>query len=95
MVGGIVVQIVRSVDASFAEVLDVTYFSRCWRKMERSANICAGDTLWWQGRIGFVSRDAIEGGRVDMNIGKCDPSARPNRAIMEDRARWGSVGSDR
>lgn len=70
MIGGIVVQVLD--DA--VEVLDTTYFDRCWRRVDSSADVRVGDELWWQSFVGYLTRDGAAGFR-DKNIGECRPAS--------------------
>ena len=66
MVGGTVVQ----VSGSAVEVLDGTYFDRCWRKLDHPEQVRVGDVLWWQSFGGYLSRRPEF---TDKKIGRCVP----------------------
>ena len=71
MIGGIVQQRM----GNTIEVLDdLGCMARCWRSINTSADVIAGDRIWWQSFIGFRTRD---GGGADMNIGECRPACHP------------------
>lgn len=59
-----------SVGGVLVEVLDETYFDRCWRLMDEDCGLSSGDYIWWQSYNAFSGPD-------DKPVGRCFPGRCP------------------